>query len=72
MSEMQQPVPNHQSETIGSGQTQSFECEALSANHPEIQAREFARQQRLQLSNLTEKQARRAPDGEPEKNTQLD
>ena len=38
MSAMQQPTPNHQSETFGSGQTQFFECAALSANHPEIQA----------------------------------
>jgi hypothetical protein len=51
MSAMQQPTPNHQSETFGSGQTQFFECEALSADHPEIQARERPRQQRLQLSN---------------------
>src|SRR6266851_749136 len=42
MSAMQQPTPNHQSETFGSGQTQYFECEALSADHPEIQARERA------------------------------
>jgi hypothetical protein len=47
MSAMQQPTPNHQAETFGSGQTQYFECEALSADHPEIQARERARQQRL-------------------------
>lgn len=60
MSAMQQPTPNHQSETFGSGQTQFFECEALSADHPEIQARERARQERLQLSNPTEKQARPA------------
>ena len=68
MSAMQQPTPNHQSETFGSGQTQFFECEALSADHPEIQARERARQ----LSNSTEKQARPATDGEAEKSTQLD
>ncbi len=72
MSAMQQPTPNHQIETFASGQTQFFECEALSANHPEIQARERARQQRLQLSNPTEKQARLAPDGDAEKRTQLD
>ena len=72
MSAMQQPAPNHQSETIGSGQTQFFECEVLSADHPEIQARERARKQRLQLSNPIDKQARPAPDGEPEKSTQLD
>jgi hypothetical protein len=70
MSAMQQPTPNHQSKTFGSGQ--NFECEALSADHPEIQARERARQQRFQLSNPTEKQARPAPDGEAEKRTQLD
>jgi hypothetical protein len=29
---------SHESETFGSGQTQYFECEALSADHPEIQA----------------------------------
>ena len=72
MSAMQQPTPNHQSETFGCGQTQYFECEAVAADHPEIQARERARQQRLQLSNPTEKQARPAPDGEAEKSTQLD
>jgi hypothetical protein len=72
MSAMQEPPPNHQSETFGSGETQLFECEALSADHPEIQARERARQQRLQLSNPTEKQARRAPDGEAEQSTHLD
>jgi hypothetical protein len=48
MSAMQQPPPNHQSETFASSQTQVFECEALSADHPGIQARERARQQRLQ------------------------
>lgn len=47
MSAIQQPTPNHQSETFGSGQTQFFECEALSADHPEIQARECVRQQRM-------------------------
>jgi hypothetical protein len=47
MSAIQQPTPNHQGETFGSGETQSFECEALSVNHPEIQARERARQERL-------------------------
>jgi hypothetical protein len=69
MSAMQQPTANHQGETFGSGQTQVFECEALSADHPEIQARERARQQRLRLSNPTEKQARPAPDGDTEKRT---
>ena len=53
MSAMQQPTPNHQGKTLGSGQTQLFECEALPADHPEIQARERARQQRLQLANPT-------------------
>ena len=67
MSAMQQPTPNHQSETFGSGQTQVFECEALSADHPEIQARERTRQQQLQFSNPTTKQARPAPDEEAEK-----
>jgi len=64
MSALQGPPPNHESETFGSGLTQFFECEALSVDHPEIQARERARQQRLQLSNPIEKQAGRAPDGE--------
>jgi hypothetical protein len=45
MSAIQPPTPNHQGETLGSGETQFFECEALSADHPEIQARERARQQ---------------------------
>ena len=72
MRAMQQPGPNHQSETIGSGQTQFFECEALSADHPEIQARERARQHRLQHSNPTEKQARRTPDGDAENGAQPD
>ena len=69
---MQQPTPNQQGETFGSGQTQVFECEALSADHPEIQARERARQQRLQLSNPTENEARTAPDEETEQSTQFD
>jgi hypothetical protein len=72
MSAMQIPAPNHQSETFGSGQTQFFEREALSVVHPEIQARERARQQRLQLSNPTGKQARPTPNREVEKRTQLD
>ena len=55
MSAMQQPTSDHLSETFGSGQTQYFECQALSADHPEIQARERARQQHLQLSNPTKK-----------------
>ncbi len=64
MSAMQGSSPNHQSETFGSGQTQFFECEALSADHPEIQARERARQQQLQLPDSTQKQAQPAPDDE--------
>ena len=72
MSATQKPTPNHQSETFGVGETQFFECEALSRDHPEIQARERARQQRLQLSNPTEKQARPAPDGEADNSTQLE
>jgi hypothetical protein len=63
MSGIQQPPPNHQGETYGSGETQVFECEALSADHPEIQARERARQQRLQRSNPTETDVRPAPEG---------
>jgi hypothetical protein len=58
MSAIQQPTPNHQGETFGSGETQFFECEALSTDHPEILARERARQQRLQLSNPTEEEKR--------------
>jgi hypothetical protein len=72
MSAMQQQTPNHQSETFGAGETQSFECEALSADHSEIQARERGRQQRLQLPKPPEKQTRSAPDGETVKRTQLD
>jgi hypothetical protein len=45
--------PNRPRETIGSGDTQVFECEALSADHPEIHARERARQWSLQLPNPT-------------------
>lgn len=66
MSATQQPAPQHQSETFGSGQIQFFECEALSADHPEIQARERARQQRLQISDPREKLARPTPDQEAE------
>jgi hypothetical protein len=58
MNAIHQPTPNHQGETMGSGETQFFECEALSADHPEIQARERARKQRLQLSNPTEEEKR--------------
>jgi hypothetical protein len=72
MSKMRQPTPNHQSETFGSGQTQVFDCEALSADHPEIRARERARQKHFQLSNPTGKQAGPAADGEADKSTQLD
>jgi hypothetical protein len=63
----QQPTPNHRDETFGSGQTQFFECEALSADHPQIQARERARQQRLQLSPSTEKEVRPAPEEREER-----
>jgi hypothetical protein len=56
MSAIRQPTPTHQGETFGSGETQLFECEALSADHPEIQARECARQQRLPLSNPTDEE----------------
>jgi len=72
MSAMQQPTANHQRETFGSGQTLFFECEALSVDHPEIQARERARQRRLQPSNPTQEQARPAPDGDAGERTQLD
>ena len=72
MSAMQQPAPNHQSETFGSGQTQYFECEALSADYPEIQARERTRQQRLQIAHPKQNQSRPAPDAEAEKTTQRD
>ena len=72
MSAMQQPPANHQNETFGSGQTQFFDCEALPADHPEIQARERARKQRLQVSSSTEKQAQPAPDREAEKRPQSD
>ena len=62
MSAVQPPTPNHQGETFGSGQTQFFECEALAADHPEMQARERSRQQQLQLSHPAEKEAQAAPD----------
>ena len=58
MNAIHEPTPNHQGETFGLGETQFFECDALSADHPEIQARERARQQRLQLSNPTEEEKR--------------
>ena len=67
MSVIQQPTPNHQGDTFGSGETQVFECEALSADHPEIQTRELARQQHLQLSNPTEKESQPAPEGKKRK-----
>jgi len=63
MTAIQPPTPNHQGGTFGSGETQFFDCEALSADHPEIQARERARQQRLQTPNPTAKEARPAPEG---------
>ena len=47
MTPIQQPTPNHKPETFDSAETQFFECEALPADHPEIQARERARRQRL-------------------------
>jgi hypothetical protein len=72
MSATQGPTPNHQSETFGSSQTQLFECDALPADHPEIQARERARQQRSQPSNPPPMQPRPAPGGETEKRPQLD
>jgi hypothetical protein len=72
MSATQQPTPNHQSETFGLGQTQVFECEALAADHPEIQARERARLQRFQLSDPTERQTGPMPSGEAGKKTQPD
>ena len=56
MGAIHQPTPSHQDETFGSGETQFFECEALSVDHPEIQARERARQQGLQPSNPTGKE----------------
>ena len=58
MSGIRQPTPNHQGETFGSGETQVFECDALPADHPEIQARERARQQRLHLSKPTKEEKR--------------
>jgi len=71
MSAKQQPTANHQRETSGSGQIQYFDCEALSADHPEIQARERARQQRLQLPNAPQKPIQPAP-GDAEQKTPLD
>jgi hypothetical protein len=55
MSAIQQPTTNHQGETFGLGRTQVFECEALAADHPEIQAREHVRQERLQPANPASK-----------------
>jgi hypothetical protein len=63
MSALQQPTPNHQDETFGSGESQFFECDALSADHPEIQARERARQRRLQHSNPKTKEDLPAREG---------
>jgi hypothetical protein len=71
MSAMRQPSPNHQCESFGSGQTQSFECEALPADHPEIQARERARQLKLQLNNSTQ-QPPATPNGDAEPKPQID
>jgi hypothetical protein len=56
MSAIQQPTPNHQGETFGSGETQAFECEALPAEHPEIQARELARQLLSKSERRTERE----------------
>ncbi|MBM4072905.1 MAG: hypothetical protein FJ271_28850 [Planctomycetes bacterium] len=70
MSPMQQP--NHQNDTFDSGQTQAFECEALSMDHPEIQARERARQKHLLLSRPTEKQLRLTLGEDAETPTSLD
>jgi hypothetical protein len=58
MSAIQQPTPKHRDETFGSGETQFFECEGLSTDHPEIQARERARQQRLPHSDPTQQDKR--------------
>jgi len=55
---MQQPTANHQSETFGWGQTQYFECETLSADHAEIQARERARKAATLQSNTKSSPAR--------------
>jgi hypothetical protein len=49
------PNPYHRGETFGRAETQAFECEALPADHPEIQARERERQQRLQKDGSSEK-----------------
>jgi hypothetical protein len=72
MSAMNQPTMNHQSETYGTGETQFFECEVLSADHPEIQSREHARQQRSQLSNSIQNQVQPAPDQQAAKRSHLD
>jgi hypothetical protein len=72
MSAKQQPSANHQSETFGSGQTQVFECEALTADHPDVQDRERARQQRSPLPKPTQQQSRHTQDGDTEKSTQRD
>jgi hypothetical protein len=58
MSAIRQPTPNHQGETFGSGETQFFDCEALPADHPQIQARERARQKPLPRSNPAEEEKR--------------
>lgn len=72
MSAIQQPTPNHQDETFGSGQTQYFECEALSADHPEILAREREGKGRSQPSNPKVKDVRPAPETGPEHKTRSD
>ena len=66
MNSLQQPEPSHQSATFGSGQTQFFECEALGVDHPEIQARESARQQQEQSHSTEKKLARPARDRQAE------
>ena len=60
MSAIQKPTPDHQDDTFGSGETQFFDCESLSANHPEIQAREHARKQRLPLATPTDEEKRKS------------
>src|SRR5437667_4192673 len=65
MSAMQQPTPNHQSETFGSGQTQFFECEALSADHPEIQALERACSELGKQGPAVRDALRKALEGKP-------
>ena len=51
------PNPNHRAETLAKGETQAFECEVLPADHPEIQARERERQQKLYNGESAEKKS---------------